>query len=58
MELLRTIDELARVFNKIECGEATEEDLIEYDVSIKASCMNPVFLEKQIKERAKKMKVE
>ena len=52
----KTIDELAILFNKIESGEATEEERLDYDLSISISCMKEDVLRESIKERAKELR--
>lgn len=55
-KLLQGIDDLAILFNKIENGNASEEERLEYDLSIKASCMDEGFLKALIEKKAKEMK--
>ena len=40
----KTIDELAILFNKIESGEATEEERLDYDLGIGISCVKEEIL--------------
>lgn len=54
--MLQGIDDLAILFNKIENGNASEEERLEYDLSIKASCMDEGFLKALIEKKAKEMK--
>lgn len=54
----KTIDELAILFNKIESGEATEEERLDYDLGISISCVKEEILRESIKERAKELKAE
>ena len=54
--MLRELDDLAIRFNEIENGEATKDDCVEYELSIKASCMNETTLRLMIEERAKELK--
>lgn len=49
----KTIDELAVLFNRISKGTATEEEQVEYEISIKTSCMREDLLEALIKDKAK-----
>lgn len=54
--MFNTIDELAVLFNRIENGEATEEERMEYEISIKTSCMKEEVLEALIEKKAKELK--
>ena len=54
----KTIDELEILFNKIESGEATEEERLDYDLGIGISCVKEEILRESIKERARELKAE
>ena len=56
--MIRRIDDLVILFNKIQEGEATEEERADYELSIKASCLDEAFLRTQIEKKAENLKVE
>ena len=56
--MFRTIDEMAVLFNKIQSGEATEEERMDYDINIKISCMKEEFLLALIEQGARELKAE
>lgn len=56
--MLQKIDDFAIRFNRIQNGEASEEERAEYELSIRISCMNEELLRTLIEEKAKELKAE
>jgi len=51
--VLKTVNELAVIYCRMEKGTATMEEQQEFDITIKTSCLDEAFLMNLIKEKAK-----
>ena len=56
--MLKTIDELAVILNKIRSGTASQEERSVYECSIKTSCMDERLLRAAIEKEAKRKRTE